>query len=55
MSWAIDSHCRNSGGVGFSATAIRAAPESAGVIFVDENGEKPGVRLKMKKPGLGPG
>ena len=26
--------------------AIRAALESAGVIFVDENGEGPGVRLR---------
>jgi transcriptional regulator with XRE-family HTH domain len=30
--------------------AIRAALEAAGVIFVDENGEGPGVRLKKKKP-----
>jgi transcriptional regulator with XRE-family HTH domain len=27
-------------------TAIRAALEAGGVIFVDENGEGPGVRLK---------
>lgn len=27
-------------------TAIRTALEAAGVIFVDENGEGPGVRLK---------
>ncbi len=27
-------------------TAIRAALEAAGVIFVDENGDGPGVRLK---------
>jgi hypothetical protein len=26
--------------------AIRAAPEGAGVIFIDQNGEGPGVRLK---------
>jgi hypothetical protein len=26
--------------------AVRAALESAGVIFVEENGEGPGVRLK---------
>ncbi|MBA4610757.1 helix-turn-helix domain-containing protein [Stappia taiwanensis] len=26
--------------------AIRAALEAAGVIFIDENGEGPGVRLK---------
>ena len=29
--------------------AIRAALESAGVIFVEENGEGPGVRLRKKK------
>jgi transcriptional regulator with XRE-family HTH domain len=29
-----------------SVTAIRSALESAGVIFVNENGEGPGVRLK---------
>jgi hypothetical protein len=34
---------------------LRAALESAGVIFVEENGEGPGVRLKKKKPGSGPG
>jgi predicted transcriptional regulator len=28
--------------------AIRAALEAAGVIFVDENGEGPGVRLRKK-------
>lgn len=28
--------------------AIRAALESAGVIFIDENGEGPGVRLKKQ-------
>ncbi len=27
---------------------VRAAREPAGVIFVDENGEGPGVRLKKK-------
>jgi hypothetical protein len=32
-----------------------AARESAGVIFVAENGEGRGVRLKKKKPGSGPG
>ena len=31
--------------------AIRAALEAAGVIFVDENGEGPGV--KLKKSGVG--
>lgn len=29
---------------------IRAALEAAGVIFVDENGEGPGVRLKKVRP-----
>jgi transcriptional regulator with XRE-family HTH domain len=29
--------------------AVRAALESAGVIFVDENGEGPGVRLRKTK------
>jgi len=29
-----------------SVMAIRAALESAGVIFVEENGEGPGVRLR---------
>jgi transcriptional regulator with XRE-family HTH domain len=31
-------------------TAIRTALEAAGVIFIDQNGEGPGVRLK-KQPG----
>ena len=31
--------------------AIRAALESAGVIFVEENGEGPGVRLKKERAG----
>ncbi|MFG1206293.1 helix-turn-helix domain-containing protein [Xanthobacter flavus] len=31
-------------------TAIRAALEAAGVIFVAENGEGPGVRLKKGGP-----
>ena len=31
--------------------AIRGALESAGVIFVDENGEGPGVRLRKTAPG----
>jgi len=30
--------------------AIRTALESAGVIFVDENGEGPGVRLRKVRP-----
>lgn len=29
-----------------SIAAIRAALEAAGVIFIDENGEGPGVRLR---------
>lgn len=32
-----------------AAAAIRVALEKAGAIFVDENGEGPGVRLKKKK------
>ncbi len=32
-----------------TVAAIRSALEKAGVIFVDENGEGPGVRLKKKK------
>lgn len=31
---------------GYSSAAIQQALESAGVIFVAENGEGPGVRLK---------
>lgn len=31
-----------------SIDAIRAALEAAGVIFQDENGEGPGVRLRKK-------
>ncbi|RTL90799.1 MAG: XRE family transcriptional regulator [Hyphomicrobiales bacterium] len=33
-------------GPGHATAAIRSALEAAGVIFVDENGEGPGVRLK---------
>ncbi len=33
-------------------TAIRTALEKAGVIFVDANGEGPGVRLKKRARGL---
>ncbi|PWB88609.1 transcriptional regulator [Methylocystis sp. MitZ-2018] len=33
-----------------TVAAIRAALEAAGVIFVDENGEGPGVRLRKKQP-----
>ena len=29
-------------------TAIRTALEEAGVIFINENGEGPGVRLRKK-------
>ena len=32
--------------------AIKSALESAGVIFVDENGEGPGVRLRKRKTGV---
>lgn len=31
-----------------AAAAIRAALEAAGIIFVDENGEGPGVRLRKQ-------
>jgi hypothetical protein len=34
-----------------TVTAIRAALESVGVIFVDENGEGPGVRLRKAPQG----
>lgn len=33
-----------------SVRSIRTALETAGVIFVDENGEGPGVRLKKERP-----
>ncbi|KQU91351.1 DNA-binding protein [Mesorhizobium sp. Root695] len=33
-------------GPGYSVEAICKAIEAAGVIFVDENGEGPGVRLR---------
>ena len=32
--------------------AIRAALEAASVIFIDENGEGPGVRLRKKPPAM---
>ena len=32
-----------------SLAAIRAALEATGVIFIDENGEGPGVRLRKKR------
>ena len=31
-----------------AVTAIRSALEAAGVIFVEENGEGPGVRLRKR-------
>jgi len=31
--------------------AIRVALENAGIVFVAENGEGPGVRLRKNKPG----
>ena len=34
-----------------TAEAIKGALESAGVIFVEENGEGPGVRLRKQKAG----
>lgn len=37
------------GGSEEALNAIRTALESAGVIFVQENGEGPGVRLKKGK------
>ena len=33
-----------------AVAAIQRALESAGVIFVEENGEGPGVRLRKGKP-----
>lgn len=33
-----------------TARAIRAALEDAGVIFIEDNHEGPGVRLKKSKP-----
>jgi hypothetical protein len=33
-----------------ASAAIRAALEATGVIFIDENGEAPGVRLRKKWP-----
>jgi hypothetical protein len=38
------------GGRESTSTAIRAAFEAAGVIFVEENGEGPGVRLRKIHP-----
>ncbi|WP_424139104.1 transcriptional regulator [Roseomonas chloroacetimidivorans] len=33
-----------------TVSALHAALEAAGVIFVDENSERPGVRLKKRQP-----
>ena len=33
-----------------TVVAIRRALEDAGVIFIDENGEGPGVRLRKSSP-----
>jgi len=38
------------GGRADTAAKIVAALEAAGVIFVEENGEGPGVRLRKSKP-----
>lgn len=40
---------------GGAAEAIQRALEAAGVIFVDENGEGPGVRLKKQAPAIDEG
>lgn len=37
-------------GMANNLLAIKTALEAAGVIFVDENGEGPGVRLRKTKP-----
>jgi hypothetical protein len=34
---------------GCRLAAIRAALEAVGVIFIDENGEGPGIRLRKKR------
>ncbi|WP_200952431.1 XRE family transcriptional regulator [Mesorhizobium sp. Root552] len=34
-------------------TAIRTAHEAAGVIFIDQNGGGPGVRLRKAQTSLG--
>lgn len=36
---------------GSTLTAIRTALEQAGVIFIDQNGEGPGVRLRKDRDG----
>jgi transcriptional regulator with XRE-family HTH domain len=33
-----------------AVAAIQAALETAGVLFIDENGDGPGVRLKKERP-----
>jgi predicted transcriptional regulator len=33
-----------------TCAAVQAALEAAGVIFIDENGEGPGVRLRRSAP-----
>jgi transcriptional regulator with XRE-family HTH domain len=38
-------------GMANNVAAIRSALESAGVIFVEENGEGPGVRLRKAREG----
>ena len=38
------------GGSADAVQAVRTALEAAGVIFVDENGEGPGVRLRKQRP-----
>jgi transcriptional regulator with XRE-family HTH domain len=38
-----------SGGEASTVASIRATLESAGVIFVDENGEGPGVRMRKDR------
>jgi transcriptional regulator with XRE-family HTH domain len=35
--------------IGNNLAALQRALESAGIIFVDENGEGPGVRLRKNK------
>ena len=40
---------------GVTLDALRGALEAAGVIFVEENGEGPGVRLRKPSAGRAPG
>jgi hypothetical protein len=37
------------GGMTHNVKAARGALESAGIVFVDENGHGPGVRLRKSK------